>query len=349
MTELKQLLFSLSRACCVNERQQAAKLVLKELETMQVPAETDSVGNIIATLHPARAGHPHLMLEAHLDEIAFIVTAVTEEGFLRVAKVGGPDLRVLAGHEVTVFGTEPLFGVFCCQPPHLTAAEDRKKVPPIDEAAVDIGFNAEEAHRRVSPGDYVFLRREPVELANGLVSGKAMDNRAGVATVLLALQMLQQKELSCGVTAVFALGEELGERGAITSSFAVAPDSAIVVDTSHALTQESPPEKCGKFFAGPMVGVAPSLDASFTEALVRTAKQNNIRFQREIMSGRTGTDADVVATSRGGVKTALLSIPLRYMHTANEIVALQDITDTATLIAAYLSQSACIQEGKADA
>lgn len=334
--DLPSVLMKLSETCGVRESQPAAKAILEELSALGIEAAPDTAGNLAARCGCRDAGATNILLEAHYDEIAFIVTDITPDGFLRVGKVGGPDLRVLAGHEVTVFGKEPMFGVFCCRPPHLTGEEERKKAIPIDEAAVDIGFDHDKAASLVEPGDFVFLRRKPMELAPGIITGKALDNRAGCAVVLRTLEKLQKVSLACTVSAVFALGEELGERGIVPGAFAAAPDEALIVDTSFALTQDSPEEKCGHMGEGPMVGHSPILDAGLTQAVCVAADAAGIRFQHEIMSGRTGTDADAAAVTRGGVRTALLSVPLRYMHTANEVVAVSDVEATADVLASYL-------------
>ncbi|MDR3645690.1 MAG: M42 family peptidase [Clostridia bacterium] len=339
MDGLKELLFGLSRACCITGGGEASEIVLAELARLGIPARTDAMGSIIAQVCAPLPGRPHLLLDAHLDEIGFTVTSIDEAGFLHVDKTGGPDLRVLAGHEVTVCGREPILGVFCCKPPHLTTAEDYKQVPSLDESAVDIGLGHDDACRAVSLGDFVFLRREPTLLEGGIVTGKALDNRAGVAAVLRTLSMLEERHCGIGLTALFPLAEETGERGATTGAFAVAPDMAIVVDTSFALTPDAPAEKCGRLGQGPMIGIAPTLSGEVTRGLIDTAAGLHIPFQREIMAGRTGTDADVISVSRAGVRTGLVSVPLRYMHTANEAVALEDISGTAALIAEFIRKT----------
>lgn len=331
--DLKSLLFSLSEASCITGAGKAAKIALDEVKKCAPDAKIDRLGNVIAPVHAPADGRPHIMLEAHMDEIGFVVTNIDKDGFLRVGKVGGPDIRILLGHEVTVFGKETVYGVFCCRPPHLSSREDYKKVPKLDEIAIDIGRTHDSACKVVSPGDYITLRTKPAELCGGMVTGKAFDNRAGVCSILRCLELCADK-VDCGLTAVFGISEELGCRGAVTASYSTDPTHAIVVDVSFGMTPDAPREKCGDMGKGPMIGVSPILSREVTDTLFTLAKQRNIPYQTEVMGGETGTNADIVSVSREGVSTGLVSVPLRYMHTAGEAVMVEDIENTAQLMAA---------------
>ena len=335
---MKSLLCRLSAASCVTGREGAVSLTREAVKPFAPAAYLDRLGNLVAPVQPARPGGLHLMVEAHLDEIGFAVTAVDDDGFLRVGRAGGPDLRVLPGQEVTVFGRQELFGIFCCTPPHLSRPEDRRKPPEADGLAVDVGLPRERVVELVTPGDIVTLRRQPAELLGGRLTGKALDNRAGVVAVLRALELLGRPLPSAGLTAVFSMGEELGERGAKAAAFAIAPTHALVVDVSHALTPDAKPEECGELGRGPMIGVSPVLDAALTARLHELAKEEGIPFQTEAMAGATGTDSDAVSVAGPGVKTVLVSIPQRYMHTAAEVVEYADVENTARLMAAYIRQ-----------
>lgn len=328
------LLSALSAAPCISEHDGAASLALNEIRKYAPQAYTDRLGNLIAPIAPIPESGEHLMLEAHLDEIGFIVTAVDGDGFLHVGKVGGPDVRVLLGHEVTVYGKEELFGVFCCQPPHLITKEDYKKAPELDSLAIDIGFSHDRAAELVSPGDRVILRRTPAKLLGDRLTGKALDNRAGVVSILRALELLGGEKPRVGLTVLFSLGEELGERGATTGAFSIAPTQAVVIDVSHAYTPDAPREKCGDLGKGPMIGVSPILSREMTKGLIRLAQEKEIPYQKEIMGSVTGTDGDAVSISGAGVRTGLVSIPLRYMHTAAEVISASDIENTAKLLCA---------------
>ena len=334
--DMQSLLGRLSAACCVTGRGNAAVLAEEALKPFAPAMRRDSLGNLIAPVTPPRPDGLHLMMEAHLDEIGFTVVSIDDNGFLRFGAVGGPDPRVLPGQEVTVFGREELCGVVCFTPPRLLPSDARRKSPEIDRLAIDVGLGRERAGELVSPGDIVVLRREPTALLGGRLTGKALDNRAGVVAVLRALELLGDPKPPIGLTVLLSLGEELGERGAKAAASAVAPTHALVVDVSHALTPDAKPEECGELGRGPMIGVSPILDAELSARLHTLAAQAHIPCQTEAMSGSTGTDSDVISVTGPGVRTALVSIPQRYMHTAAEVIQISDVEDTARLMAAYI-------------
>lgn len=299
------------------------------------------LGSLLCNVRKAEEGEPNLLLDAHLDEIGLVVTFITEDGFLRVAECGGVDLRSLLASPVWVHtrgGKIP--GVICSVPPHLSAGTDKKNPDPKD-SYIDIGLNGETAKATVHMGDRITFQSYPAELMNSRISGKAFDDRAGCVTILKALEYLGDN-IHCGLTVQFSSMEEIGGFGAKTAAFQVNPTHALAVDASFAMTPNSKREECGEMGSGPMVGYAPILSHAMSRRLEELAEQNSIPHQAEIMNSRTGTNADQIALTRSGVKTALLSFPQRYMHTPNEVVAVKDIEDTGRLIAAWVQD---IQKG----
>lgn len=292
---------------------------------------TDALGNVIAVRKCGKEQAPLLLLEAHIDEIGFIVTHVDENGFVHVSNCGGIDRRVLAATEVTLL-TEPMLnGVFCSTPPHLSNGDS--KVKPIEEMGIDIGYPAEEAKALVPVGTRVVFRAHFEELSDTVVCAKALDDRVGCAAVIEALHLLKDEELTCDVAALFAVQEEIGGAGATVAAFAIEPTAAIATDVSFAVTPDATPHKCGELGKGPMLGISPVLDRSLTEQLKTIAKNENIELQFEVMGGSTGTDADSIFTTKCGIPTALLSIPQRYMHTPIETVDVRDASAVAKLMA----------------
>lgn len=298
------------------------------------------LGSVVCTVSEANENAPHILLDAHIDEIGLVVTYIEEQGFLRVAAVGGIDRRLLLAAPVTVFGAETIPGVICSIPPHLNKEKDGGKNKKVDEIYIDIGAaSREEAEKLVKPGARAVLDSKPRQLLNGIVTGKAIDDRAGCVSLLKALELLalEQKPLNCGLTVLFSAMEEVGDSpGAKTAAFEIAPTHALAVDVSFAYTPDARREKCGDLKKGPMIGFAPILEHHISEKLCALAEEKGIPHQREVMGGATGTNADAIAVSRGGVKTALLSIPQKYMHTPIEAVAAEDVENTARLIAAYV-------------
>jgi len=279
-----------------------------------------------------------------------IVTAVLPEGFLRIQPVGGVDRRPLPASAVTVWGKEKIPGVITATPPHLKE-KDALEVPEWADILVDVGgcrgiarcaldSNAlEKGHGMpcpygISPGDLVSLSAPPQKLLNNTINAAGLDNRAGCAAVLLALLLTQ--DCPRPVTAVFAVREESNGAGAQTAAYAIDAQSAIAVDVSFAQCPDVTAEEGGKLGGGVMLGVSPVLDGGITEKLRSLAQQKKIPLQTEVMGSRTGTDADKIQTARAGIPTGLLSIPLRNMHTACELVSLTDVENTAKLLAAMI-------------
>lgn len=302
-------------------------------------ARVDAFGNVMGTI-PCEDPHaPTLLLDAHMDEIGLIVTEIDDKGFLKVARCGGMDRRLLAAQPVRVYTkTGVLGGMIGSKPPHLESKEDAKKVPEITDLFVDIGMEPETAKETIRPGDRVVIESGLVELLNGRVSGKALDDRSGVAAILEALRQTvgSGEALPVRLAVLFSGREETGGQGARIGSFSLAPDWAIAVDVSFAAQPGVPAEKCGKLGKGPMIGIAPALDAALSASLVQLAREAEIPFQQEVMGGTTGTNADDIGISRAGVRTGLLSIPQRNMHTPVEIVQISDVEDTARLLAEWI-------------
>lgn len=312
----------------------AAQVAARLLEPLG-PVHRTPLGSVVCQVLPPAPGQPHLLLDAHLDQIGMIVTRIDDEGFLRVGNCGGLDRRTLAAARVTVHGARPLPGVVCSTPPHLSEPGDRK-VAKVDELVVDIGYSGEAARRLVSLGDRITLEGPCRSLLGGRLAGAALDDRAGCGVVIEAARQLAGSQPGCGVSVALTTMEEIGGQGAQTAAWELAPTHAIVVDVSFAYTPDAPKEKCGELGRGPMIGIAPLLCRPMWEGLMRTAQAEGIPYQTEVMGGRTGTNADSIVPLRGGVRAGLLSIPQRYMHTPVELVELADLEHTARLIAAYV-------------
>lgn len=337
MLDTTKLLLDFSAATGVSGQESEAAQYASGLLKPFGNVEVTPLGSVLCTVKIPEPGQPHILLDAHIDEIGLIVTSIEEKGFLRVAGCGGMDRRILMAYPVRVHGQHgPVDGVVCSVPPHLSAGE-KKKNPKVDELFIDIGYTKEEAEKRVCPGDRITLSASSRALLNGLVSGKALDDRAGCAAHLKALEYLEGRSLGCGLTVVFSSMEEVGGMGARTAAYQTAPTHAIAVDVSFGRTPDAAKEKTGELGKGPMIGFAPILSAEMSRELVSLAKESKIPFQYEVMGGRTGTNADAIAVARRGVATGLLSIPQKYMHTPIEAVAVDDVENTGKLIAAYIT------------
>lgn len=315
----------------------AAKAICHQLQTQLPEAETQCKdGSVILRL--AAAEHkPHLMLCAHLDQVGFFVTDLTEDGFLRIGQVGGIDRRLLLGQPVVIYGAEPLFGVISILPPHLLKGE--QAVPSEEQLCVDIGYgSAAELKDLVRRGDTVCFAATCKPLQNNRLTGSALDDRCGVAAVLAAAEQIAavpESERPYRVSVVLSAQEERGSRGAKLAALSLCPDIAIAVDVTFAMSPGETPHGCMTLGNGPAIGISSVLDESLSQALINTAKQHAIPYQLEIMPDGTGTDADWLALAPGGAAAATVSIPLQYMHTPVEVLDCSDVAQTAALLSAF--------------
>lgn len=292
-------------------------------------------GNVIAHIGQD-AAKPTLMLCAHLDQVGFLVTDITPDGFLRIGSVGGIDHRLLLGQPVTVNGSETLSGVISILPPHLTKGE--QAVPEDAQLCVDLGFDSAEALRgKVSRGDAVYYATACKPLQGSRMTGSALDDRCGAACLILAAEQISRMDdLPCNVTFAFVGQEERsGHRGAKLAGFSESPDYAIAVDVTFGLAHGEDPQETFPLGGGPAIGISAVLDSALSEALTDTAKELKIPYQLEIMPESTGTDADALALAPNGSRAGTVSIPLRYMHTPVEVIDIRDVELSAQLLAAF--------------
>ena len=273
------------------------------------------------------------MLDAHIDQIGFIVSYIDPDGFLKVGACGGPDMRIMLAQSVTVHGVQDIRGVVSTLPPHVSS--DHTKVPEAGDIAIDIGMTREEAEKSVPLGSRVTVDSDFRDLSDGVISAPSVDDRSGVCAVLCALDMLRGRKLRYNLAVCFSAQEETGERGVKGAAFRLQPDEAIAVDVSFGRTPDSVPHETAVLGSGAMIGYSAALDRGMSDALKSAAEKNGIPYTIEVMPSSTGTNADSISTSRAGVKCCTVSIPIRYMHTPIETVRLSDIESAARLICEY--------------
>jgi putative aminopeptidase FrvX len=300
----------------------------------------DSLGSSFARVK-GTAGGPTLAVIGHIDEIGIHVSHVDDEGYLRFGEVGGWDPVVLVGQRVRIATRGgPVTGVIGRKPIHLIRGSDREKAPPIKDLHIDIGAqDADEARELVRIGDAAVIDVAPVELPNGRLVSRALDNRIGCYVAAQAARLVAQDGRAPGdVLAVAVVQEETTFAGARTSAFGLDPDLAIVVDVTHATDQpgvELGPMTKHALGSGPVIARGTSLHPRVSELLYDIAEVQELGFTVESLGRGTGTDADAVHASRTGVPTGLVSVPLRYMHSPVELVSLPDVEVAAELIAAF--------------
>ncbi|MBN1878076.1 MAG: M42 family peptidase [Anaerolineae bacterium] len=298
---------------------------------------TDAMGNLIALQRgQGTAPRPSVMVAAHIDEIGLIVTGIEGE-FLRIHAIGGIDRRVLLGLEVIVHGQRPLPGIIGARPPHVLPPEERDKILPWKQIFVDVGLPAEEVKTLVRVGDHVTLERDLVELQEGLIAGKALDNRASVAAVTIALELLTHRQHTWDFYAVATVQEEVGTKGAITSAYNLIPQLAVALDVTFATQHNDSQTGTFELDKGPTIGIGPNFHPQVVARLKNTAETEEIPYQLEPVPGHSGTDAWSIQVARAGIPTGLLSIPVRYMHQPVETAALRDIERTGRWLASFIA------------
>ncbi len=337
-----QVLLELLAARGPSGREQAPAQVWREAAAKFAQVSSDLLGTPLALVAPAHGYEKsarRLLVMGHIDEIGLMVTHIDDEGYLWFGAVGGWDPQILIGQRV-VIDTQAgaVRGVVGKKPIHLLREDERKKVPEMRELHIDIGArDGEEAAQIVRVGDVAVIDAEPVELPHGRLVSRALDNRLGSYVALeAARQVAQAHGAKWELAALAAAQEETTFGGSRTSAFALEPDAAIVVDVTHATDAPGIEVKAmGKhpLGSGPVIQRGSTLHEGLFELLHDTALKHAIPFTIEANPRNTGTDADAVHSSRAGVPTAVVSIPLRYMHSPVELVELKDVEDAARLIA----------------
>jgi putative aminopeptidase FrvX len=303
--------------------------------------QTDLMGSVVARVGGTSPGAPVLAIVGHIDEIGLIVTHIDDEGFLSMTGVGGWDPQILVGQRLQLLTRNgPIPAVVGKKPIHLLKEDERKKVPEMRDLHIDIGApDGDAARAAVRVGDVAVIAGEPVELLGDRVISRAMDNRLGCWIALEAARLVAEGGGAPGdVAAVGAVQEEITFGGARTTAYALRPDVAIAVDVTHAtdapgidVKQQGKHELGG----GAVIERGSTLHPAVFELLYETAEREGIAHTVQVSARATGTDADAIHISRGGVPTGLVSIPLRYMHSPVEMVQLSDIEACARLIAAF--------------
>jgi putative aminopeptidase FrvX len=322
--------------------EQAPAAVFRQAAEAFAEVTHDAVGSTVARVRARPPGDgPLLAVIGHVDEIGLIVHHIDDQGFLWFSGVGGWDPMILVGQRVEIATRDgTVSGVVGKKPIHLLKEEERKKVPELRELHVDIGAkDGEEARRLVRVGDTAVIAGEPVELPNGRVASRSMDNRLGCFVAFEAARLVAEAGGAPGdVAAVAAAQEEITFAGAATTAYSLRPDVAIVVDVTFATDAPGAEEKeLGKhpFGSGPVITRGSTLDPLVFERLHEAGEREGIPFTVVASARYTGTDADAVHLSRAGIPTGVVSVPLRYMHSPVEMVQLDDVENAARLIAAF--------------
>jgi tetrahedral aminopeptidase len=299
---------------------------------------TDVHGNVIISKNPKAP--LRVMLAGHCDQIGFCVQFIDAEGFLYVQPIGGWDPQVLIGQKLTVWTSGgPIFGVIARKPIHILTDEERKQVVKMKDLWLDIGCkDKEEASKLVRVGDPVTLELGMTMMRNNFASATAMDDKTGCWVAIEAVRRASAKKLNCAFIAVSTVQEEIGLRGAMTAAYTVNPHVGIAIDVTHATdcpTIDKKQEGDVALGKGPVIYRGPNMNPIVVERLFEAAQFSEIPTQAAASGRPTGTDANTIQISRGGVAAGLVSIPNRYMHSPVEMVSLDDLDRSADLLASF--------------
>lgn len=301
----------------------------------------DRLGNLIALKNgTGEAPRRKLLIASHMDEIGLMVhriEAYNGWGFLRVTNLGGVDIRHLYGQLVTVHGKKPFPGVIGSLPAKMLPPEKRKKPFGYDEILVDVGQPMDEVEAQISVGDIITFRQPLRKLLGKRISGKSLDNRASVTAVTLMLEQLQSQKHSWDIIAVATTQEEVGLRGAYTSSFASRPDAAIAIDVTFGKGPGVSDESAFELGGGPVLDLGPNVHPGVFKSLQDAAERLEMKVHVGTHTRASGTDGHALQVARSGVPTGILSIPLRYMHTMVESLDTKDIKRSGRLLAEFVS------------
>jgi putative aminopeptidase FrvX len=343
LMSLNENLEKLSNACGVTGREEEVRnLLIKLMKPYADEIIVDKLENVIA-VKKGKKSKPKVMLAAHMDEVGLMVKTITKEGFIQFAKMGGIDDRILLAQKVIVHTQKgTLQGIIGSKPPHIQKEEERKKVVTYDQLFIDIGAedNKDAAKMGLKVGDPVSFDVKYAKIRNDVVTGKALDDRAGCAVMIEVLKQVESTD--CTIYAVGTVQEEVGLRGAATATFGIDPDIGIALDVTVAGDVPGVKEfdtslKMGK---GPALTVTDSgliTPPKILRMLMDVAEENKIVYQLE--TGLPGTtDAARMSLTRQGVPSGTISIATRYIHSPVGMLSLKDAVNSAKLTTAAIQK-----------
>jgi putative aminopeptidase FrvX len=316
-----------------NEAEIAA-FMQRQFEPVCDETHIDKMYNMTGVLR-GEGGGAKILVCAHLDEVGLIVTGVEEDGSLRLHTIG-VDPRILPSSEVRVLCDPPLLGVIGAKPPHILSAEERKKNYRREDLFIDVGLPAQEVRERVGVGTLVQLTGPFTRLLNNRAAGKTFDDRACCAMMLLAAQELSRRRHKADIYFCCSAQEEVGSAGALTAAYRIDPDMAIAIDVTHAHTPGTKPDDTHPLDT-PCFTVGPNIHPKLSKMILEEARRIGVKTEISACPGDTCTDAWCLQTARAGVPTALMELPLKYMHTTVEVISLDVLREQARLLASFLA------------
>lgn len=336
--ELRELIPAMAGLMSVTGYERYDAEALSELVRGFDEEITDPVGNHVLVRRCGREGAVRILIDTHFDEIGMIVVEVMEDGFLRVAPIGGLDLRTLPAAEVKIYGKEVLDGVIASTPPHLQKADEEKKLVPVDELLIDTGYSKEELSEIVRIGTPVGFAPRYQFLQKDRLVGKGLDNKACAACAVAALLETPREELAGDVYLLLSVHEETGAfSGTAPGGFAVEPHYAMVVDVNLGRTPDTKKRDTVVMGKGPSITRSAAVDRRLTKMTEETATKNGVSWQVSVAAMNTGTNAPALHLVKEGIPVVDVGVPLRAMHTFVEMLDMADAEELVKLIRAFVT------------
>ena len=328
----------LKKLCLADSPSGRENWLYPTIEEIFKPFGEISMGNLNNVyIHKKGKGRGKIMLMAHADEVSLMVTEISERGFLKFQGIG-VDPKVLISQEVIVHGKKDIRGIIGIKPPHLMNDEEKDKPTLIEDLFIDTGFSDETLKEIVKVGDYVTISRKFYELLNNNVTCKAIDDRAGIAAMQVCAKELQRINHDAQVYFVCSCQEEVGHRGAKVACYDIKPDIGIAIDVTFDSGELGDMDRENKIGKGPSICIGPNVHPKVRKKLIEIAKEYDMKYQVEVESGNTGTDAWDIQIAGQGVPSLIISIPIRYMHTSVEVINIDDIKNTGRLVAKFIEK-----------
>lgn len=339
MTELTPFLKKLISLPGLSGYEDPVRDVIRETWQPLVDEISESkLGSLHALRRAAGSGKHHsILLAAHMDAIGLMVTSV-EDGWIRVMQVGGLDTRILPGQLITVHGQRELPGILQMIPDRLQKKSRAGSPPEITDLFIDTGLSARELKRLVKLGDLISFAQLPFEMPGGVLTGHSLDNRASIAALTVCLDEIRRTSLDWNVWAVATVQEETGLAGAKTSAFELQPDIAVAIDVTFGKGPGSNDHRAFPLGKGPTIGVGANIHPALVEHFKKAADEMDMPYSIETMPKSSGTDGMGMQVTAEGIPVMVIGIPLRYMHTPLEMVALKDIQRAGRLLARIITR-----------
>ncbi len=336
MADIKSITALLTRGISVSGYESGIKDAVKAVAEQYFDEyKTDPAGNYFLIKRAKKEKYKTFLIDAHIDEVGMLVTDILEGGFLKVTDIGGIDTGILQASEVTLYGTEEIYGVICSTPPHLSSPADRMKLPKISELMIDTGYSKEYLEERICIGTPVGYRYRFTELLNGKICTKGLDNKICAAAAVEAADILSQKEFDDELVVMLSVKEEVS-RCVITGTYSVMPDYAVVLDVCNSKVPDSDSKKHISLGGGCDISVSALTDPKAAKRLIKCAKRFGISHSVTVEASETGTNANDIPLVGKGIPTVLISVPLRNMHTYSEVGSLKDVRSAGKLTAEFI-------------